>query len=199
MSEMLTPGEAARELHMSPSRLRAITDEGSVFSCRTPGGHRRYPRSEIERIRDLFMRACPPSPSLTVSSEAGSLESELMGLWEHAINWVDQQCRPLAHREFAKLADPGCELVDEAHYACLRFHLPLPDGLTHPCPEIRYRPCRFHWPELVKLLADHQRTGESLYDMCQPYFPHHPYLLPDDLKLPAICNHWPDGSVRSQP
>jgi hypothetical protein len=45
-------GEAAAQLHMSPSTLRRRADEKWIRSARTPGGHRRFSVSEIGRLRN---------------------------------------------------------------------------------------------------------------------------------------------------
>ncbi|MDQ7819380.1 MAG: helix-turn-helix domain-containing protein [Armatimonadota bacterium] len=44
----LTVGEACRLLGVDPSTLRAWTDAGQLPSFRTPGGHRRYRREDLE-------------------------------------------------------------------------------------------------------------------------------------------------------
>jgi excisionase family DNA binding protein len=44
-------GEAARLIGVSEPTLRKWTDSGRIAVFRTPGGHRRYLRSEIEAFR----------------------------------------------------------------------------------------------------------------------------------------------------
>ena len=48
MTEWLTLSEAADELGVHPSTLRRWTDEGRVPARRTPGGHRRYAKADID-------------------------------------------------------------------------------------------------------------------------------------------------------
>src|SRR4051812_18466640 len=43
--------DAARALHVSPATLRRWARDGRIRALLTPGGHRRYPISEIRRIR----------------------------------------------------------------------------------------------------------------------------------------------------
>jgi len=48
--EMLSPGLAAVLLRVDPRTLAKWADAGKIGVIRTPGGHRRYPVREIERI-----------------------------------------------------------------------------------------------------------------------------------------------------
>ena len=46
--EYLTPAEAARLSGLTDSTLRLRADKGKIAVIRTPGGHRRYKRSDVE-------------------------------------------------------------------------------------------------------------------------------------------------------
>lgn len=50
--EYLTPGEVARMLHVSPKTVNRWAHEGRLACIVTLGGHRRFPRQEVERIAD---------------------------------------------------------------------------------------------------------------------------------------------------
>lgn len=50
VSVLLTPGESARRLGVHIDTLRRWAADGKIMSVRTPGGQRRFPESEIERI-----------------------------------------------------------------------------------------------------------------------------------------------------
>jgi excisionase family DNA binding protein len=47
----LTVGEAARFVGVSEPTLRKWTDAGRIAVFRTPGGHRRYLRAELESFK----------------------------------------------------------------------------------------------------------------------------------------------------
>lgn len=47
----LSPQEAARLLMVAPATLRVWTDKGVIRALTTAGGHRRFPREEVERLR----------------------------------------------------------------------------------------------------------------------------------------------------
>ncbi len=49
-SEWITLGEASRMLGIAPATLRRWSDAGRVRAFTTPGGHRRYRRSALERM-----------------------------------------------------------------------------------------------------------------------------------------------------
>jgi excisionase family DNA binding protein len=51
MSEYLTMTEACKLLGVHPSTLRRAANAGKIKAVRTPGGRRRFPRSEIERLQ----------------------------------------------------------------------------------------------------------------------------------------------------
>jgi len=50
-AQWFTVGEAARFIGVSEPTLRKWTDTGKIAAFRTPGGHRRYLRSELEHFR----------------------------------------------------------------------------------------------------------------------------------------------------
>lgn len=47
----MTVGQAARYLGVSEPTLRKWTDDGRIPVFRTPGGHRRYLRDELDAFR----------------------------------------------------------------------------------------------------------------------------------------------------
>jgi excisionase family DNA binding protein len=49
-ADLLSLGEAAALLGVHPATLRRWADQGDVLVMVTPGGHRRFPRTEIERL-----------------------------------------------------------------------------------------------------------------------------------------------------
>src|ERR1700716_54728 len=51
-SEWLTLGQAARFLGVAQSTIRKWSDQGRVPAFYTPGGHRRYRRSDLEAFLD---------------------------------------------------------------------------------------------------------------------------------------------------
>ena len=51
-SEWLTLGQAARYLGVAQSTIRKWSDQGRVPAFYTPGGHRRYRRSDLEAFLD---------------------------------------------------------------------------------------------------------------------------------------------------
>jgi excisionase family DNA binding protein len=50
-SDWLRPGQAAELLGVAPSTIRAWTDRERLPVFYTSGGHRRYRRRDLERIR----------------------------------------------------------------------------------------------------------------------------------------------------
>jgi putative resolvase len=51
MQDLLTVTEACAILGIHPSTLRRAANAGKIKIVRTPGGRRRIPRSEVERLK----------------------------------------------------------------------------------------------------------------------------------------------------
>lgn len=49
--DMLQPYDAARMLGVTASTLRRWAAAGRIRAVQTPGGHHRYPRTELDRLR----------------------------------------------------------------------------------------------------------------------------------------------------
>ena len=47
---MLTPGEVARIFNVSQKTVERWSDEGKLGCIRTPGGHRRYRKPDVDRL-----------------------------------------------------------------------------------------------------------------------------------------------------
>lgn len=50
LPDLMTPGEVALVLRVSPKTVSRWCKQGRVQHCLTAGGHRRIPRSEVERL-----------------------------------------------------------------------------------------------------------------------------------------------------
>ncbi len=70
--EYLRPAQAAAMLHVSPQTVRRWAAEGKLRCVLTAGGHRRFPRSEVQRLRQQLQRdalqVCAPFQSLRTST-----------------------------------------------------------------------------------------------------------------------------------
>jgi excisionase family DNA binding protein len=51
MTEILTVGDAARLLEVSPGTIRVWVKKGKLQALRTPGGVRIFYRQDVERLR----------------------------------------------------------------------------------------------------------------------------------------------------
>ena len=84
----LTPNEVAHLLMVSPTTIRQWASEGKIQSSVTPGGHRRFMRSEVERFsRDKGLTLLLPDDDTTriliVDDDEDILEL-LTKVFEHA-------------------------------------------------------------------------------------------------------------------
>ena len=79
--------DVARELGLSPSRIRQLADADAIPSSRTQGGHRLF---DLGAVRAAIARRTLPGDPLTVATEAvpsWQHELTLLGLAEHIV-WL---------------------------------------------------------------------------------------------------------------
>ena len=78
--ELLKPAEAARELGVSYPTLKQWIYRGKVDSVKTPGGHHRVPRAEVDRLagRDDSVRRRQRTDSLPAISGRNRLRGEVV-------------------------------------------------------------------------------------------------------------------------
>jgi excisionase family DNA binding protein len=56
MEQYLRPSQAAEILHVSPQTVRRWAAEGKLRHVVTAGGHRRFPRAEVQRLGERLHR-----------------------------------------------------------------------------------------------------------------------------------------------
>jgi excisionase family DNA binding protein len=69
---LLTPGEVASLLHVDANTVARWCNEGRLRAIRTPGGHRRYPVSEVLR---LARRGTTPVPKARTPDEPAAAQA----------------------------------------------------------------------------------------------------------------------------
>jgi hypothetical protein len=84
-SHLVRIADVARELGLSPSRIRQLADSGIIPSTRTPGGHRLF---DLGAVRAEVARRTLPEDPLTAAQKAApswSQELTLLGLSEDVV------------------------------------------------------------------------------------------------------------------
>ena len=105
-SEWLTLGQAARFLGVAQSTIRKWSDQGRVPAFYTPGGHRRYRRSDLESFLDRSgPQGRPKSGPLVLLVDDDAKVRELVR--------VNLEFEGYVVRE-AGGADEGMEAIEEA-------------------------------------------------------------------------------------
>ena len=66
--EWMSLSEIAKELGVHPSTVRNWADQGSIPVHRTPGGHRRFRRDEVELWRQAHQASTPDEVQLVVKT-----------------------------------------------------------------------------------------------------------------------------------
>lgn len=128
MFDSLLPiAEAARQVGVHPSTLRRWADRGDVLVVVTPGGHRRFPRSEIDRVTALRSGALP---GVAISAlEHTALTHTRAEIAQHAderwITQLDEQDREEQRQmgrhvmglmmQYVSVPDDGEDMLQEAY------------------------------------------------------------------------------------
>ena len=60
MEKLLTIGQVAKQLNVTVKTLRLWDEEGKLVAVRTPGRHRRYRESHIEKFISIFIEIDTP-------------------------------------------------------------------------------------------------------------------------------------------
>lgn len=77
---MFALGEAADRLGVHPVTLRRWSESGKIRAVRTPGGHRRFPESEIRRLKGMGDSVEDrPAPGDSDAGAAGTWPADMPG------------------------------------------------------------------------------------------------------------------------
>lgn len=104
-SEWINLSEAADLLGVHPATVRAWGDKGDLPMQRTPGGHRRFRRTEVEARVDVPDRTQSSGVQLVVQNMVGRARLELTegalndeGWYQQLDDPARQQLRQIGHR-----------------------------------------------------------------------------------------------------
>lgn len=64
-TELMTPAEVAQMFRVDVKTVTRWAQAGQLSSIRTPGGHRRFPRNEVEALRDGSRTTATAKPATT--------------------------------------------------------------------------------------------------------------------------------------
>lgn len=130
---LLTLKQAAERLSVHPATLRRWADQGDILVVITPGGHRRFPRSEVEALtrRQRGTRAGPPASTWeekALSHTRAELAEHQHDGWLARLDEQDRlEQRQLGRRlmglmmQYISVEDDGADLLDEAHTIGRRY------------------------------------------------------------------------------
>lgn len=106
MGDFLTLSEAAERLNVHPTTLRRWADQGDILVMVTPGGHRRFPVSEIERLRQGSSEGIKESIELIIQSVLSETRQELKD------NAKSQWAKTLNEEERNRKRETGREIMN---------------------------------------------------------------------------------------
>jgi excisionase family DNA binding protein len=106
--DWLTLSEASKLLGVHPATLRQWSDEGKVRIFRTPGGHRRFSRPDIERMLHVTPLRGAGLSSFVMTEALEHTRQELpvalMQEWAQGIDEAERQRRRETGRQIISLA-----------------------------------------------------------------------------------------------
>lgn len=90
-TDWVSLGEAANLLGVHPSTVRQWADSGDLPSQRTPGGHRRFRKSDLEQWQDHSNSETSPSEiQILIQNALGRARLEVGGGQLEGLEWYDQ-------------------------------------------------------------------------------------------------------------
>ena len=140
--------KAATKLGVHPVTLRRWAESGKIASIRTPGGHRRFAESEIDRLQENAL--VPESITISEQLRESALTATRADLqthkasWNHSIEEKDKEEKRLLGRRLMGLLmqyvateeDGSQEIIDEARVIARIYAksivlsgIPLPEAL----------------------------------------------------------------------
>lgn len=132
--EWMTLSDASKLLNVHPATLRQWSDEGKVRIFRTPGGHRRFSRHDIERLLHITpLRGAGLSSyvmSEVLQRTRQELPTALQQSWASGLGEDERQRRREAGRQLIGLAiqlitqaEPTAEQREEARLLGVEYGL----------------------------------------------------------------------------
>ncbi len=110
-TEWVSLGEAASILGVHPSTVRHWADSGDLPSQRTPGGHRRFRRRDLQHWATLRSRDTMPSEAqLMMQNALGRARMEIIDGQLQGFSWYEQLGEP-ARRMHRKLGRHLLEIL----------------------------------------------------------------------------------------
>ena len=100
---LVSIGEASQMLGVSEAALRQWTDEGKIKAFITPGGHRRYSRTELKKLTSSHRRMLGIKDLVTELEETTQLHREIARTSLNTTSWYNQ----LSEESREHLADLG--------------------------------------------------------------------------------------------
>ena len=97
LTEWLSLQQAAKVLGIHPTTLRAWSDRGRITSQRTPGGHRRFSRADLQTWLKS-QRRHEPEAELLVQNALGHMRMEMGRAQTSQATWLTHFDEPMRQR-----------------------------------------------------------------------------------------------------
>ncbi len=123
---LLTLSQAAKRLNVHPATLRRWANSGDILVVITPGGHRRFPKSEVDRLSGPNQKKTDESQNLILEQTAlrhtrAEIDVHRNESWMQSMDESSKEEQRLMGRrvmglmmQFISITDDGKDLLNEA-------------------------------------------------------------------------------------
>ncbi len=108
LPEWVSLGEAAQILGVHPATVRNWADRGELPSRRTPGGHRRFRRSDLKRWAETRQSPPPAEVQMLIQSALGQMHRRISDGEMDRLTWhahLDEKTRELMRQKGRQILD----------------------------------------------------------------------------------------------
>lgn len=153
MEKLLTIGQVALQLNVTVKTLRLWDDEGKLVAIRTPGRHRMYRESEIEKFIGIYRENKSPQLPVCTYCRVSSHDQKQKGDLERQEGRVLSYCINQGYNIAYSFAEVGSGMSDTRAKLLSVFKLATEKKISKLVIEHRDRLCRFNF-EIFKLFLE---------------------------------------------
>lgn len=153
MEKLLTIGQVAKQLNVTVKTLRLWDEEGKLLAIRTPGRHRMYKESDIEKFIGTYIESKSVELPACVYCRVSSHDQKQKGDLERQQGRVLSYCADKGYKVKYSLAEVGSGMSDTRAKLHKLFRLAIDKKISKLVIEHRDRLCRFNF-EIFKLFLE---------------------------------------------
>jgi putative resolvase len=166
MEKLLTIGQVAKQLNVTIKTLRLWDEKGKLVAIRTPGRHRMYRESDIEKFIGIFIENKSPELPVCTYCRVSSHDQKQKGDLERQEGRVLSYCIDKGYSIGYSFAEVGSGMSDTRAKLLKVFKLATEKKISKLIIEHQDRLCRFNFEIFKLFLESHgvqvEYMGETL-------------------------------------